>query len=313
VPAAALVGGLVFGVLFIHRQRTYASPLIEIRLFRDPTFSTAILIKSVTLFALAGISLFAHQFVQLVLGLRPLTAALWSFTVFPAIMIAVQVTGALATRVKPVNIIATGLFIMLGGFAVLAGMLDVDSPLWIVLIGAGAAATGIVMTSVVNNNMVLSAAPPERAGSASALSQTGDELGAALGLALLGTVGTAIYHRQMAATTIEGLPPAAQEVARDTLGGATAVAAQLPGELSSALLETSRVAFTHGMNWAAVLGGSVLAMTALIAMVTLRTRTTPPHANNGQHPRPRVIVVTLHAAPTRPERQPTLCSTAGFC
>jgi DHA2 family multidrug resistance protein-like MFS transporter len=271
VAAAALVGGVGIGVLFIRRQRSYATPLIEIRLFRDPTFSTSILIKSVTMFALTGISLFTNQFLQLVLGLRPLTAALWSLAVLPVIMIAMSVTGVLATKVKPVTIIATGLLIMVGGFALLAGVLSVDSPLWVVLAGAGAAAAGMLMTSMVNNDMVLSAAPPERAGSASALSQTSDEFGSAVGLALLGTVGTAVYHRQMAATAIDGLPPAALEAASDTLGGATVVAGQLPGELGLALLEASREAFTHGMNLAAVLGGVVLAVTAVTAIVILRT------------------------------------------
>jgi DHA2 family multidrug resistance protein-like MFS transporter len=276
VPAGSLVIGLVLGVLFVRRQQTYRSPLLETALFRDATFSTSILIKAVTMFGLTGISLFTNQYLQLVLGLRPFTAALWSLAVFPAIAIAMSITGVLAQKVKPVNIIGVGLLIMVVGFVVLSLLIHSDSRLWVVLVGAGAAAVGMLMTSMVNNDMVLSAAPPERAGIAGALSETSDEFGSAVGLAILGTVGTAIYHREMLDAALPPLSPAALEAAGDTLGGASAVAANLGGDAGGQLLDIARTAFTQGMNWAAALGGAVVAITTVIAVVYLRKVPAPP-------------------------------------
>jgi DHA2 family multidrug resistance protein-like MFS transporter len=106
-------------------------------------------------------------------------------------------------------------------------------------------------------DVIVSSAPPERAGVASAISETGAELGGALGIAVLGSIVTVVYRGAMATVAPAGLPAAVAEAARDTLGGATAVAEQLSGPIGAALLETARQAFTQGVIVAATISAVV--------------------------------------------------------
>ena len=91
-----------------------------------------------------------------------------------------------------------------------------------------ASRSGLAPVFTLATDLVVGAAPPERAGAASAISETGAELGGALGIAVLGSIGTAVYRGQMADAVPAGVPPEAAEAARDTLGGAVAAAADLP-------------------------------------------------------------------------------------
>jgi DHA2 family multidrug resistance protein-like MFS transporter len=127
-------------------------------------------------------------------------------------------------------------------------------------------------------DLVVGAAPPERAGAASAISETGAELGGALGVAILGTVGTAVYRSDMGDSVPAGVPPTAAETARDTLGGATDVAAELPEALGAALLEAARDAFTQGLQLAALAASVVVAAVAVISAVRLRRVRAPSGA-----------------------------------
>src|SRR5918994_478987 len=96
------------------------------------------------------------------------------------------------------------------------------------VVALGIAAVGIAPGGTLGTNVIVGAAPPERAGAASGVAETGNELGGALGIALLGSLGTAIYRDEMAGAVPSDVAPAAADAARDTLGGATSVAAQLP-------------------------------------------------------------------------------------
>ena len=116
--------------------------------------------------------------------------------------------------------------------------------------------------------MIIGAAPPERARAASAISETSSEFGGALGIAILGSIGTAIYRRAMA-RSVEGIPREAAEAARDTLGGAVAAAEQVPG-LGAALLETARKSFTDGLQVTAITSALVVIGIAILVMLVLR-------------------------------------------
>ena len=118
--------------------------------------------------------------------------------------------------------------------------------------------------------MIIGAAPPERAGAASAISETCAEFGGALGIAILGSIGTAIYRRAMA-RSVEGIPREAAEAARNTLGGAVAAAEQVPGP-GAALLETARKAFTDGLQVTAITSALVvIGIAILVARAARRT------------------------------------------
>jgi DHA2 family multidrug resistance protein-like MFS transporter len=212
---------------------------------------------------------FTFQFVQLVLGMRPLTAALWSLAVMPLIGIAIGVTTPLSHRVRPGYLIAGGLLLMTAGFVVLT-QVRVTSPLLFVLAGLACLPAGMVASKMLIADIVLTAAPPERAGSSVAISETASEFGAALGFATLGSVGSAVFHHQMANVKLAGLPPEALRAAQDTLGGTAAVAQRLPQPAGSALFNTGREAFTHGLNATALTGAVVMAVLAVLVAFLLR-------------------------------------------
>ncbi|MER5640375.1 MFS transporter [Kitasatospora sp. NPDC002227] len=275
LPALSLVAGLGFGVLLVHRLRTAAHPLIDLGLFRNRTFSGAISVNTVAMFAMMGFTLFTSQYLQLVKGLSPLTAALWGLLPSVGVGAAVGLTGALAGKVRPAALMSGGFLVGAAGFGLMT-MVGPGSPLALVLTAAGVLAAGTVGTMTLTAEMVVSAAPAEQAGAASATSETATELGSSLGIALLGAAGAAVYKARLADALPQGLPGDAARAAHDTLGGAVTMAAQLPGQTRDQLLEAGRAAFADGMHLAAVVGlvcmlGGSLAAHRLLAHLPART------------------------------------------
>ncbi|MYS79976.1 MFS transporter [Embleya scabrispora] len=261
--------GLVVGFLFVRRQRTIANPLIDLELFRNRAYSASIAVNVIASIALLGSALFNTQYMQLVLGMRPLEAALWSLTVMPVIMVALTVSGILAKRVRPGFLIGAGLLLSVAGFLVMSSARP-GSPLVLVLAGAGLVAAGVLIATTLTAEMVLTAAPPERAGAAGATSETGSELGGALGIAILGSIADAVYGRDMRDATLDGVPTDAANAANDTLAAASATAERLSGRAGDQLLDTARHAFTHGMQYATLGGAVLLTLAAVVATVVLR-------------------------------------------
>jgi DHA2 family multidrug resistance protein-like MFS transporter len=105
-------------------------------------------------------------------------------------------------------------------------------------------------------------APPERAGGASGISETSSELGGALGIALLGTIGTAVYRGDVS----DGLPPDA----RETLGGAVEAAERLPVAMRAELLDPAREAFTQALQVAATVSGAIIVAAAILVATIVR-------------------------------------------
>jgi MFS family permease len=119
-------------------------------------------------------------------------------------------------------------------------------------------------------DLAVGAAPPERAGAASALSETSAEFGGALCIAILGVIGTGIYRGEVAGALPPGTPPAAAAAARDTLGGAVAAAGQLPAKPGRMLLGVARQAFTQGLHVAFAACAATVLAAAILAAVQLR-------------------------------------------
>jgi MFS transporter, DHA2 family, multidrug resistance protein len=269
LPAVAIIAGLAIGVAFVHRQRR-PDPMIDVRLFGRRTFSAAVLVNVLATFVMIGYALFTTQYLQLVLGYSPLKAALVSLPTTLLVAGAASAVGMLARALRPAYVMAGGLVVAAGGLVVLAG-LRADSGVLYLLTGASLLATGVVAAMTLTAEMVLASAPPERAGAASALSETANEFGGALGFALLGSLGGAIYRQHVAAHVPSTLPAGARAAATDTLGGAAGVAAGQPGQAGTALLHAARVAFTDGFNVTALVGAVVLVLAAVLAAVLLRT------------------------------------------
>ncbi|MGO1050018.1 MFS transporter [Crossiella sp. CA198] len=267
LPVTAILLGLGFGLWFLRRQRR-PDPLLDLGLFRVPGFGTAILATTLTLFAIGGITLFTAQYLQTVLGYRPFVAALWGLPVFAGMAIGTALGPALARRFRSGLVIAAGLVVGAAGLSLLTTVVTDRSGLLAVVAGMTVTAVGLGLVTALANDLVLAAAPPGRAGAASALSETGTELGGALGMAVLGSIGIGlIYRGEITGALPPGLPAAAAEAARDTPAGAVAVAEGLTGAAGPALAEAARVAFVSGMQvTAAVAAAVLLAAAALCAM-----------------------------------------------
>ncbi|MFI5533605.1 MFS transporter [Kitasatospora sp. NPDC051853] len=262
--ALSLAAGLLLGGALVWRLRTAATPLVDPALFRNRTFSGAVVVNTLTMLAMMGFTLYTSQYLQLVRGMAPLTASLWALLPSVGVFVTAGASGALAGRVRPGVRLTGGLVIAAAGFALMT-LVRPDSPLALILVAAGVLAAGTVAAMMLTAELVVSAAPPEQAGAASAVSETATELGASLGIALLGAAGAAVYSARLDGGLPAGLPAELTTVAQDTLGGAVAVAAQLPGELGGQLLTAARDAFADGMHLAAAVGLATMLLGAFLA------------------------------------------------
>jgi DHA2 family multidrug resistance protein-like MFS transporter len=260
--------GLLIGFLFVRRQQALADPLIDLRLFRVPAFSAALATNTLSIFMAFGSFLLIAQYLQLVLGLTPLVAGLWTAPGTIAFVIGSNLAPRLVRRIHPRVIVAAALVIAVLGFFLMT-QVGSDS-LMLVVVGNVLMSLGFGHAFTITTDMIVGTAPPERAGAASAISETGNELGGSLGIAILGSLGTALYRGQINANLPANLPPEAMEAARQTLGGAVAAAGQLPGEMGTALLNVAHQAFVHELRVIAIIGTVGLACTAVMASVVLR-------------------------------------------
>jgi DHA2 family multidrug resistance protein-like MFS transporter len=276
VPALSIAAGLAAGALFVRRQRRLADPLIDVRLFRVPAFSAALATNTLGFFVNFGAAVFIAQHLQLVLGLSPLEAGLWTVPGAAGFIVGSLLTPLILRWVRPGVAMAGGLALAGAGFGLLSRV-DGSAPLAVLVSASVVFSLGLAPVFTLAADMIVGTAPPERSGSAAAISETSSELGGALGIALLGTVGTAVYRGQVADAVPAGVPPDTAEAARDTLGGALAVGDGLPAPLAADLLEAARQAFTDGLQVAATLSASLAIGAALLAAMLLpRVRSGTP-------------------------------------
>lgn len=267
--AVAIVAGLGIGFLFVRRQAGQRA-MLDVRLFRNPAFSASLGANTLIMFVMLGTALFMSQYLQLVKGLEPFTAALWSLPAVVATMVGVGIASSLVATVRPGHIVAVGLVLGAIGFGVIT-QVEAGSALVLILSGSAVMSVGVGMVSTLGTDLVVTTAPPERAGAASALSETGNELGGALGIAVLGSIGAAVYRSQMnSLPTTDGIPAPVSDAAGETLPGAVAVAPSLPGGAGTVLLDNAFAAFTHGLQAVAATGAVVLLLAAVVVGYLLR-------------------------------------------
>lgn len=277
----SIVVGLVFGYLFVNRQRHRPDPMIDLTLFRRRSFSASITVTMLTGFAMLGFAVLSSQYMQLVLGLRPLEAAMWNLPTFLAMMVSTTLGAILSRSIRPGFIVGGGLALTAAGFVLLT-RLDVDSSVGYLVGAVSVMLFGMGAVMALATDLVVASAPPEHAGSASAISETGNEFGGALGMAVLGSIGIAVYRSGIADSVPPGLPAGAVEAARDTLGGAVAAAGRLPAATGEPLLAAARDAFSAGVRMTSVAGAVILGCAAVLATVLLRSvRTNAPTGPTG--------------------------------
>jgi MFS transporter, DHA2 family, multidrug resistance protein len=280
VAVAAIAAGLAVGVLFVLRQRRLADPMIDVGLFRLGTFNAALATNFLAIFVAIGYFLFVAQYLQLVAGMSPLEAGLWSLPEAFAFIVGSQLAPRVLHDVRPASVIAGGLAVAAVGLGVLT-QVGVSDGLVPLIAGSVIISLGLAPVFGLTTELIVGSAPPEQAGAASGISETGAELGGALGIAIMGSVGVAIYRAELADRLPAAVPPEAAAAARDTLGGAAEAAAQLPAELGAAVLATAREAFVAGMQLSAAIAAVMGVVLAGLVLVLLR-HARPPAADEAE-------------------------------
>jgi DHA2 family multidrug resistance protein-like MFS transporter len=245
LPGLWIVLGIVAGALFVRRQRRLEDPLIDLSLFKVPAFSAALWTNLVAFFVIFGMALFTAQYAQSVLGYSPLVAGLPTVSEALGFVAGSMLTARLATRFSPPTLISAGMVIGASGSLIVATTGSTLTPLFV---GPTIAAIGLAFVVTLVADMAVGAAPKERAGGAAATSETSSELGGALGLAILGSIGAAIYRA--------GVPANAPETIGDAVG--------------SPFAEDAREAFRTALTATASISAAALLLTAVAGLVVLR-------------------------------------------
>ena len=273
IAVTAVVAGATFGLLFVRRQHRLTNPLLDLRLFGDRAFTTALGVMLLGGVVMAGISLMSTLFLQTVEGLSPLRAGIWLVPQNVALIAGSLMAPILARRIRPAYVMASGLTIAAVGLALQTQVESVGG-LGLLVIGLILASGGIALPLPLTTNLMLTAAPAERAGSVASISETSAEFGIALGVATLGSLGTVVYRGQLA-DVVAGLPTGVADTARESLIAAVTAARELPGPLGADLVAGARTAFTTGLNVVAFVGAVVFACLAIVTAVALRRNASP--------------------------------------
>ncbi|WP_130346771.1 MFS transporter [Herbihabitans rhizosphaerae] len=259
VVALLSVGvGAAAGWAFVRRQRRLSHPMLDLTLFADRGFSVSLGAQTTGLFVLSAAQFFVMQYLQLVIGLSPLRAGIWTIPAMVAGIAGTLVVPTLSRRFSAASLITVSLATGVLGLLIVSAAGTAD--LGLVVVGFTVLNLAINPAMTLTYDLIIGSAPPERAGTASGTAETGNELGIALGVAIAGSIGAAVYRGLVSG---DSLPAAAPPEARDTLGSAVAAAGNLPSGTGAELLAVTRDAFTNGMQ----VTGIVLA--ALLAGVTI--------------------------------------------
>lgn len=268
VAAAAIVLGLLCGLAFARRQLRSDSPMLDVRLFGNAVFSSALLVNLLSVFALVGFIYFLSQHLQLIAGLSPMEAG---FFMVPGLVLTVVfgfVAVPLVQRVGSSSVVMAGL-----AFSAVAYLVVVaygrSGSVTALLVAFCLLGIGVGLAETISNDLALSAVPPHRAGAAAAISETAYEVGSVLGTAILGSILNAAYSHGVSIP--EHLNPAVADRARETLAGAVDTAAELsPPALGAELLESAAHAFDGGVTITAAIAASLMVTALLVVGRTLK-------------------------------------------
>lgn len=280
-PIVILIAGIVVGAVFVRRQGRLAYPLLDLALFRQPKFSAAIAAYGLSCLAMFGVYIFISQYLQLVLGLSPLQAGLATVPWALAFVVGSLLAPRLARHLAPVTVLVWGLLAAAMGFAIIA-LVDSRFGLWVLIAGTVVMSLGLAPVFTIGNEMIITAAPPERAGAASAISETAAEFSGALGIALFGSIGTALYRTTLSGTMPIGVQTDEASAALATLGAAVAVARTLTSATANLLMDAAQMAFVSALQFVAMLGAVVLLTASVLSRRILAARKTTAREMNDE-------------------------------
>lgn len=268
IPALSIGAGLVMAFTFVRRQQSLKDPLIDLSLFAIPAFNAALMSLMIGLFSWTGMLLFITQYLQLIIGMDPLRAGLWTIPGAAAnIVMCIMAPVAVRYVARP-HLIAAGLVLLAAGILCLTQVNAIDGLPMLILATVLMSGCGLAVT--LSTDLVVATAPPERAGAAAGISETSANLGSAIGIALLGSLATAIYRMRIADFIPQNMPGQTAHDIQSTLGSAVAAAQQLPQPAHDAILAAARETFVQSMHITAGVCAVLILIMAVIIQLMLR-------------------------------------------
>jgi Na+/melibiose symporter-like transporter len=237
-------------------------PMLDMAYFRNPAFSTATGGMVLVFLSMYGVMFLVTQYFQLILGYSALGAALRFLPMAPMMIIVSPLTPRIVNRIGSNRTVALGMSLITVAF-LLFSRLGIDTPYSYLLLCLFPLSGGLALTMSPMTAAIMSAVPPRRAGSGSAMNDATRELGAALGVAVLGSVAASRYSGQIS-DALPNLSGGDQAAARASLAGALEAAAGLPGRAGAALADVAEHAFVSGIHLAALTGACLAATAAAL-------------------------------------------------
>lgn len=229
--------------------------------------TAALAIHIVDFFIGFGILVLVAQYLQLVLGLAVLQAGIWSTPAGIGFVVGSLLTSPALKLMRPAYALGLGLALGAGGLAVMAWAADLHA-LSLMVLGNTLFAIGMAPVTAINSNLVVSSAPQEQSGSASALSETAVEFGGALGIALLGSLATILYRSRLSKTLPRGIPSSTIETALRGIGAAAGLPHNVDG--AAALRSAVQAAYTRAVGITFLTGTAIALLAAAVAVVMFR-------------------------------------------
>ncbi|MFE2936057.1 MFS transporter [Streptomyces sp. NPDC059278] len=272
VPVVAVVAGAAVGVLFVRRQLRLETPLLDLRLLRSRPFTAVLVALVFAGMAMAGTGLQVTQYLQNVLGHSPVVSAMLFAPMGLGVAVGTMTAPALARRMKQPTAIAGGLAVSALGSLLLV-LANGGHALPLVMTGITVLALGTGPLFALGTGLVIGSVPPERAGSAASMSETGNYFGGSLGFALLGVLAAVVYRSRADGTS-------------DSLAGAVGASRHLPADRGAELLHTAREAFTAGLHVIGAVAAVLFVGLAVLTSLASRVRTAPDEEAPTRLPRP---------------------------
>jgi MFS transporter, DHA2 family, multidrug resistance protein len=264
---AAFAIGIGSGFLFVRRQKRSATPMLDVGLFSHGPFTSSVIANFLSIVGLIGFLFFVSQHLQLVLGLSPLAAGLVTLPGAVLSMLAGLGVVRLAKRFAARTLMVAGLLLVSAGFGLIL-LFRHDLTVVAVVVSFVVLELGVGISQTISNDTIVSSVPPAKAGAASAVSETAYEIGAVVGTATLGTIFTALYRANVEVP--RGLSPTEAADAAESIGGATAVAKNLPAGVAERLLDSARTAFDSGIAPTATIAGLLTLIAAAVVAIAFR-------------------------------------------
>jgi DHA2 family multidrug resistance protein-like MFS transporter len=266
LPTVSLVVGIVVGYLFVRRQRRLDDPMLDLNLFTNRTIGTTLINQLTFSLVGGGFMMMMLLYFQLVGGMTTVQAGAAMVPGMLTAAIGMQIAPRLASKFRPGLLISVGVALAAITY-VFVTQVGTDSSLTIIIAFALISFFG-APTVALGTGLVVGSAPLEKMGAAGSLAQLANEFGSTLGLAILGTVGAAVYRSTV---TLPGDLPADGAVqAGDSIAGATSVAADLPAGQGEGLVTAAKDAFVDGFQTVALIGAILYACVALMVAIRLR-------------------------------------------